>query len=73
MRKVRFTLAAKFLILAVILICGLLATSGDAAYDPLFTYYAVRGLSDGGLGVTDNLSKDGDAAPLLSATIEIVQ
>ena len=59
MRKVRFTLAAKFLILAVILVCGLLATSADAAYDPtatalLFTYYDVRGLSDGGLGVTDN-------------------
>ena len=59
MRKVSLAAIAKVFILAVILVSGILATSANAAVDPtatalLFTYYDVRSLSDGGLGVTDN-------------------
>src|SRR5512135_1600246 len=59
MRKIQWTMAAKFFLLAVILVCGLFATTANAGFDPtasalLFTYYDVRSLADGGLGVTDN-------------------
>ena len=47
MRKIQFTMAAKFLFLAVILVCGFLATSANASSEGpgtalLFTYYDVR-------------------------------
>ena len=59
MKQSRFIVAAKFLLLALVLVCGIFATTADAAFDPtgtalLFTYYDVRSLADGGLGTTDN-------------------
>src|SRR5512147_1393633 len=59
MRKIQFKMAAKFFILAVILVCGFFATSANVTPEVtstalLFTYYDVRTTAEGGLGVSDN-------------------
>lgn len=59
MRTKRLKMAAKLIALVAIMVCGFLFSNSYAAQDPaasalLYTYYDVRSMADGGLGLTDN-------------------